>query len=206
MIEIASAALYGDAAELAALCAALSQAERQRAARFPFERDRRRFIVARSRLRRELAARLGVPPEAVELERGDNGKPKLAPRFAASGWRFNVSHSEELALYAFARGCEVGVDLEALRALPEADALAAACFSPGERDAYRAAAPQHQPLAFLRGWTRKEALLKALGVGLGVALEALDASRPEPRRGWRVESFFPRAGFVAAVASVAQSA
>lgn len=198
-VQVAAAALDAAADTLAALLARLSEAERRRALRFRFERDRRRFIVARSRLRGMLAVRLGVPPAAVELASGKNGKPELAPRFAGSGWGFNVSHSDELAVYAFARGREVGIDVEALRALPEADDIAAHFFSPGERADYRAAAPQDRPLAFLRCWTRKEALVKALGAGVCAPLEALDASRP--RRGWSIESFSPRPGFIAAVAS-----
>lgn len=201
-IEITAARLDAPPDTVPALYAWLSAAERQRAGRFHFDRDRRRFIVARSRLRELLAKRLGVAPGAVEIVSGRNGKPELAPRFAGSAWAFNVSHSEELAVYALARGCEVGIDVEAVRTLPEADDIAARFFSPRENADYRAAAPQNRALAFLRCWTRKEALVKALAAGVCAPLEALDASRPEPRSGWRIESFSPRPGFIAAVASL----
>jgi 4'-phosphopantetheinyl transferase len=90
MTEVVIARLHAGHEELCALRAWLSDAERRRAARFRFERDRRRFIVARARLREELAARLDVKPRAIELAHGRNGKPQLAQRYAGSGWRFSV--------------------------------------------------------------------------------------------------------------------
>ena len=181
-----------------ALALSLSQAERSRAARFRFERERRRFIVARARLRELLAERLHVPPESIELVYAREGKPALAERFARSGWRFNLSHCGELAVYAFSRAGEVGVDVEAVHAIAEADAIAARVYSRREHEAYRAAAPTERPLAFFRCWTRKEAFVKALGDGLAVPLERLDASAPP--RGWSIESFSPEPGFIGALA------
>jgi 4'-phosphopantetheinyl transferase len=184
--------------EARALALSLSQAERSRAARFRFDRERRRFIVARARLRELLAERLDVPPESIEFVYAREGKPALAKRFARSGWRFNLSHCGELALYAFSRAGEVGVDVEAVHAIAEADAIAARVFSRREHEAYRALAPTERPLAFFRCWTRKEAFVKALGDGLAVPLERLDASAPPC--GWSIESFSPEAGFIGAVA------
>jgi 4'-phosphopantetheinyl transferase len=158
-----------------ALAFSLSQAERSRAARFRFDRDRRRFIVARARLRQLLAERLDLPPESIEFVYAREGKPALAERFARSGWRFNLSHCGELAVYAFSRAGEVGIDVEAVHAIAEADAIAARVFSRREHEAYRGFAPTERPLAFFRCWTRKEAFVKALGEGLAVARAALDA-------------------------------
>src|ERR1700741_1688613 len=79
----------------------LSHQERARAARFAFEPDRRRFIVARALLRQLLAARLGVRAESIELAAGARGKPALAGRFSTSELRFNVSHSQDVVAYAF---------------------------------------------------------------------------------------------------------
>lgn len=191
------------AAAAGALARSLSAPERERAGRFRFERDRRRFIVARARLRELLGARLGVPPAAVELACGSNGKPALARRGAHAHWRFNVSHCDDVAVYAFSRSREVGIDVEAIRPLPAADAIAAQFFSPRESAAYRAAAPRDRPLAFFRCWTRKEAFLKALGVGLSVRLDELDVSecRLGENGAWRLDSFSPLPGFIAALAS-----
>lgn len=176
--------------------ACLSDGERQRAARYRFAPHRRRFVVARARLRELLGARLGVPPEAVELAYGRHGKPALAPRFARAGWHFNVSHSDELAVYALSRGPEVGVDVEAVRPFPAMDRAAEQCFSPRELDAYRALGARERPLGFFRGWTRKEALLKALGLGLAAPPRPLDVSLSHGES----PAFAPLPGFIAALA------
>jgi len=96
---------------ISALEAFLSDAERQRADRFVFDHDRRRFIVARARLRELLAKRLGVEPESIELEYGTHGKPALARRHPSPDLRFNVSHSEDVAVYAFSWSRETGIDV-----------------------------------------------------------------------------------------------
>src|ERR1043166_9112722 len=103
-IEVVTAGLDAPPAALRGLSEWLCDAEQRRAARFHFDRDRRRFVVARARRRELLGERLGMRPQALELVPDSNGKPALAPRLAASGWRFNMSHCDELALYAFSRG------------------------------------------------------------------------------------------------------
>jgi 4'-phosphopantetheinyl transferase len=117
-----------------AATALLSDAERQRASRLVFDRDRRRFTVARARLRQLLAARLGVRPESVELAYSIRGKPTLARRFADSDLRFNLSHSDDVAVYALSRGREIGIDVEAVRVIPDADDIAARFFSHRENE------------------------------------------------------------------------
>jgi 4'-phosphopantetheinyl transferase len=114
-----------------------------------------------------------------------------------------VSHCDDVAVYAISRGREVGIDVEAIRALPGADGIAARCFSPRENEAYVALAPRDKPLAFFKCWTRKEAFVKALGVGLAVRLDQLDVSDSSlgENGAWRLESFSPLPGFIAAVAS-----
>ena len=183
---------------LAALASRLSAAERSRAARFRFERHRRRYIVARARLRELLAERLGTAPASIAFVYGENGKPALAEPFAGSGWRFNLSHCGDFALYAFSRHAQVGVDVEAVRELQEAEAIAARVFTRGENAAYRALGAHERPLGFFTCWTRKEAFVKAVGGGLSMPLGELDVSAAPP--GWRLDSFVPAAGFVAALA------
>jgi 4'-phosphopantetheinyl transferase len=200
--------------------ARLSRAERLRAARFARERDGRRFVVARSRLRQLIGERLDVRPEAVDLVYAERGKPALAPRLADSGLRFNLSHCDDVAVYAFTRGREIGVDVEALRVLPDADDVAARFFSPREYGAYRSLEPRLRPLGFFNCWTRKEAFIKALGDGLYYPLDGFDVSLApdDPARilrvgttqgqrcGWCIESFSPAARFVAAVVYAEASA
>jgi 4'-phosphopantetheinyl transferase len=196
-IEVAAARLDARPVTVRALSAWLCDAEQRRAARFRFDRDRRRFIVARARLRQLLAARLGVWPEAVEFAYGKNGKPGLAQRYADSGWRFNVAHCDDVAVYAFSREGDVGIDIEAIRAIGEADAIAARFFSRREYAAYAALAPRDRPVGFLECWTRKEAIVKALGEGLSMPLNEFDVSRAP---GWSLHSFSPLPGFIAALA------
>lgn len=190
----------------------LSVPERHRARLFAFDRDRHRFIVARARLRQLLGTRLGVRPEAVELVYGARGKPALAPGGAGAALRFNVSHREDVTVFAFSVGREIGIDVEAIRPIPDADAVAARFFSPRENAAYRALAPRDRLLGFYACWTRKEAFIKALGDGCYYALDRFDVSLApgEPARilrvagmpgdqcGWRMESFAPAPGYVAA--------
>jgi 4'-phosphopantetheinyl transferase len=186
--EVVVARLDAPSEEVRSLQASLCPHERQRAARFRFERHRRRFIVARGRLRQLLAARLGLTPEAVEFAYGANGKPRVL------NLQFSVSHCDDVALFAFSQASEIGADLEAIRPIREADAIAAQFFSPREQADYAALAARDKPFAFLRCWTRKEALAKALGDGFSMSMEA-----HAPR--WRLHSFFPLPGFIGAVAS-----
>jgi 4'-phosphopantetheinyl transferase len=212
-VEVVSTRLDAGVAAIGELALCLSEEERLRAGRFVFERDRRRFIAGRARLRQLLASRLGVRPEAVAFSYGPRGKPALLQKFAGSDLRFNVSHSEDVAVYAFARGREVGIDVEAVRAIDHADAIAARFFSVRENKAYSTLDPRDRPVGFFNCWTRKEAFIKAIGEGLSHPLDSFDVSLlpGEPARilrvgglpgescGWHLESFTLAPGFVAAV-------
>jgi 4'-phosphopantetheinyl transferase len=164
--------------EAVRLCASvLSRDEAERAQRFYFSRDRRRFVLARGILRMLLARYLGRPAEAILFHYGTNGKPALAESPHAVPLHFNVSHSESLALLAFTRIGEVGVDLERIRALPDRDPIAEMCFSPEENARLHQGAPALRNENFFQAWTRQEAALKALGTGLGgVRMPALAES------------------------------
>jgi 4'-phosphopantetheinyl transferase len=192
--------------------AILSSDERARASRFIHDRNRRRFVIARARLRELLGERLEIPAQSVSFQYGPAGKPALSGR---GNLRFNLSHSAELAVYVFAMDIEVGVDVEQVRVLDDADRLAARTFSPRERHAYRSLPPHEQPLAFFNCWTRKEAFVKATGHGLSPPLDSFDVSlapgetaeilrvgeRCGADCGWRLRSIVPAPGFVAAVVS-----
>jgi 4'-phosphopantetheinyl transferase len=168
----------GEAA-LARAAALLSADERERAARFHFARDARRFVLARGAVRAILAREVGLSAEALAFVYGPHGKPALA---GGAEPRFSVSHSEDLALVAVARGREVGVDLERVRRAYD-DALAETAFSDLELAALRALPPEERAAAFHRGWTRKEAYLKARGEGFARPLGSFDVSlgREAPR-------------------------
>jgi 4'-phosphopantetheinyl transferase len=154
-----------------------------------------------------------VQPDAVELVYGSRGKPRLSRSFAAADLCFNVSHSEDVAVYAFTRGREVGIDVEAVRAMRDADEIAARFFSPCENESYRALDARDKPLGFFNCWTRKEAFIKALGDGLYHPLDNFDVSLApgEPARilrieqtfgdacGWALHGFSPGPGLIGAV-------
>jgi 4'-phosphopantetheinyl transferase len=191
----------------------LSEDERQRAGRYAFEREWRRFVVARGRLRQLLGERLGARPQDIAFTYGKHGKPALARPYSHSGLSFNLAHSGDLAVYAFAQAQELGVDVEAMRPLADADGIASRFFSATEKQAYQTLASCHRRTGFFNCWTRKEAFVKALGDGLSHALEDFDVSLApgEPARilrvadtpgdacGWRLESFVPAPGFVGAL-------
>lgn len=193
-VEVVASRLDLDPGAVDALAGWLHNDERRRAGRFRLARDRRRYVVARGLLRTLLAARLGTHPRSVELRCGAHGKPCLAPG-SAGDLRFNVSHTGDFALFAFSRGREVGVDVEAVLPMRDADAVARHFFSHSELRAYRALAPGAREAGFFTCWTRKEAYLKALGGGLQSPLSEFDAPP-----GWSLSSFSPAPGHTAALA------
>ena len=144
----------------------LSQEERNRAGRYRFADHRKRFVVARAFLREVLSGYLGVLPQSVAFTRTGRGKPVLAGDLSAEPLHFSLAHSEDVALLAVAREPLVGVDLEWLRPLPNRDGIVDRIFSDREKAAYRALPESARERGFFACWTRKEALLKALGEGI----------------------------------------
>ena len=190
----------------------LSCDERERANRFRFAQHRQHYIVARAGLRQLLGERLRVKPAAIELVETEHGKPKLGTAHAASNLEFNLSHSGSLVLYAFTLGVPVGIDVELIRDIPDADHLAESFFSATEVSSLRALPPSRRPLAFLACWTRKEAFIKALGEGLSCPLDSFDVTidPDEPARitrigtrsgthiQWAMRAFRPLPQYIAA--------
>ncbi|WP_168164808.1 4'-phosphopantetheinyl transferase family protein [Variovorax sp. PAMC 28711] len=142
----------------------LDETERTRAARFVFDRDRARYEAAHGATRYLLGLHLGRPSSELQFDIGALGKPHLAGSTAV---HFNLSHSHHLGLLAIGDR-PIGVDLEVLRPLDGLSDLAAAHFTDAERAALEREAPDDRLRSFLTGWTRKEACVKALGLGLAV--------------------------------------
>jgi 4'-phosphopantetheinyl transferase len=195
------------------LAQTLSADECVRANRFRFEMDRTRFIVARGLLRSILGYYLGIEPGQVRLCYGRHGKPYLHEDFRAL-IRFNVAHSHQLAVYAFARAREIGIDLEYARPMPRSQQTAAEFMSAHEMALLSELPIDQQQEAFYLCWTRKEAYVKATGIGLEQPLGRLSVSLVpgEPARllnvegnpgetyHWSLRSFRPAPGYVAALA------
>lgn len=145
----------------------LSTDERDRRDRFVFADHRRRFAAAHVGLRRAIGAAVGADPASLAFAHGAHGKPSLAA--PAHGGAFNLSHSDDIGLLLWApHGGDWGVDVERLRAVPDAADLARQVFTPAERAAWSAGDPLGRTRDFLRLWTRKEACLKAIGSGLSI--------------------------------------
>lgn len=159
---------------LSRLAAYLSPEESARAARFYFARDRDHFTVAHALLRLLLAAYCQTAPEALRFVLNAYGKPALEA--GQPQVHFNLSHSHHLALYAFTHVCELGVDIEYMRGGIEHTELAAHVFSPRERAALDALPAELKETGFFNAWTRKEAYIKARGMGISLGLDRFDVS------------------------------
>ncbi len=210
---------------VAALRTLLSPDEVARADRFRFEIHRRRFIVGRGVLRRMLGAYTGLDPRALCFQYGPKGKPALVREQGGEELEFNLSHSEEMALYGVTRDLRqdqargiaefgLGIDIEHLRPMPDAEAIAERFFSAPERDVLKAVPVERKADAFFNCWTRKEAYIKATGDGLSMPLDRFhvtlapgDPARmvsldEDPRKGerWSMVHLDPSPGYVGAIA------
>jgi 4'-phosphopantetheinyl transferase len=168
-VLVTAFALDAFTAERDALAALLDDEERARVARFLFDADRARFVLAHGLMRQALAACLAVPPATLRFDTSPRGKPFL--RHPAADLRFNLSHSGGYALLAAAWAREVGIDIEAERPIDELR-LAQRFFSQVEYTAL-AAAPDRRA-AFFRAWARKESFVKARGDGLSFPRSGFD--------------------------------
>jgi 4'-phosphopantetheinyl transferase len=197
---------YAELTATPEMLALLNDEERARAARFLGEAPREQFIAARATLRRLLGNLVGVAPEALRFGSTGNGKPILIDLPAEQAVPFNLSHSGQGMVLAVSREQEVGVDLEWLRPRETYREMAARYFTPRE------VASIMDLRSFYAIWTRKEAFLKALGLGLAGGLERFAVTADDPARllhfdgdpsageRWTLESLEPRDGAIAAVA------
>ena len=192
---------------VASLLNVLSGDERVRAARMRTTESRLRFIVAHGALRTILARYVGVPASSIRFESSDAGKPFVADAPVS----FNLTHSEAIAVCAISQGGCIGVDVERIRPVSDADAIVTRYFAPGEASEYASLPAPDRSAAFFSTWTRKEAFVKAIGDGLTCPLRSFEvdvapsAANPrivtDPARGdWYLRSFEPAPGYVGAVA------
>ena len=180
----------------------LSVDEVERANRFRFPEHRRRFTIARGCLRQLLAAYLDVAAKAVQFAYSAEGKPRLAPEFRQE-FSFNVSHSEDVAVFSFTNDRKVGVDVEVFRYDVDTEGIPRRFFSDVEQRALAGLHGQEKIQGFFNCWTRKEAYVKAVGQGLSLPLRDFDvsllpgeparilATRPDPKIAlqWSIEPF-----------------
>lgn len=193
------------------LHALLDPAEQARAAQFRFDRDRRRFVARRGRLRRLLSGYLDRPARDLTFEHNAFGKPALRD---GGSLNFNLSSSGGIGLCVVARGIAVGCDIERRDAALADPAVADRLFAPAERQALAALPPEQWVDGFFNCWTRKEAFVKALGAGLSHPLHdftvSVEPGMPavvrEPACGWSLHAFQPMPGYHAAIAVAREGA
>ena len=184
----------------------LSSSELAESRRFRFEVDRSRFLATCLFRRRILGHYLGIRPKELAFSYGAKGKPALATELD-SDLSFNDAEADGLAVMAVARGRRVGVDVERLRSVPEAQSIVSGFGSPLEKEMFASIGPEEREDAFLRWWTGKEAFVKAVGEGLslpltsfsilvstGGGLRLIDAGD-----GWSLHTLDPAPGYVGAL-------
>jgi 4'-phosphopantetheinyl transferase len=170
----------------------LSADELIRADRFHFQRDRDHFIAARGMLRSLLGKYLKITPAEVTFSYGLFGKPELENTGVDKQLRFNISHSQGIAIFAFVQRRDLGVDLEHIRYDISSEDIAEKYFSKGEFDTLNALPEHKRQRAFFILWTRKEAYLKARGKGLSGGLNNFDVTTPalgEPAEPSEIQGF-----------------
>ena len=196
------------------LAATLSPDEKNRADRFHFERDRQRFIVGRGILRNILSRYLNIAANQIEFAYSSRGKPALGGTCSDYKLQFNLSHSQDLAVYAITRDRLIGIDIEYMRSILDAEQIVNRFFSQNEQLVFSKLASNHKEIAFFHAWTQKEAFLKATGDGLAGNLDQIEVSlipgEPakllsipgdrQPSQSWLLHNFKPAPDFLAAVA------
>ena len=210
-LQIWRARLEASEDQVAAARSLLSTDELARADRFFRAEHRRRFAIGRAVLRRMLGSYLGEDPAAIVFSYNELGKPYRDAQGAGERIEFNVSHSGELALYAFSTSSPVGVDIERTRSNLETEKIARRFFSPGEVEALLALPKDERVQGFYNCWTRKEAFVKAKGLGFALRLsdfevrlapgepaELVSFAGDEGSFSWKIFDLRPGPGYTAA--------
>lgn len=214
-IHIWSKNLKSFPSEIEKISTILSSEEIERANKFHFERDRNRFIIARGTLRKILSRYLNIEPKKLQFTYSERGKPYLTN----TSILFNLSHSQDLALYGITKINLIGIDLEYIRPINDAKSLAKRFFSPQEYNLINQLPPEKQQETFFKLWTCKEAYLKATGDGLAGGLEkveiSLNSEKPieflsingdiKAASNWYLYQFIPQVNYIAAVAIVGKN-
>ncbi|MCP4119674.1 MAG: 4'-phosphopantetheinyl transferase superfamily protein [Desulfobacteraceae bacterium] len=192
----------------------LSRDERLKAERFFFEKDRALFVVAHGVLRKLLGRYLDILPDHVVFEKGPNGKPEIVGLSRPATLWFNISHSHELAVFAFSKQYGIGVDVERIRSLPDFLSIAQGYFHPEEVDSLIKTPDGKKCDLFYECWTKKEAFVKGTGEGLSRPLDSFAVSLgvgdglgeirifggKGKNKNWSVLSFKPIRGYAGAIA------
>lgn len=192
----------------------LSSDEQARASRFHFAPDQRRFIIRRASLRQLLSRYIPVSPPDLRFSYNAYGKPSLIAPAQSKVPFFNMSHSADLVIYAINWDTPIGVDVEKKRLLPDFLDMANSYFAERELNTLRSLPLAQHPDAFFNAWTRKEAFIKAHGMGLNLPLNQFEVSlapqdpaallathwNPAEVQQWQITAFSPHPDYIAALA------
>lgn len=187
----------------------LSEDEKKKASKFKFKKDRNGYVISRGILRELLGSYLDISPTEIKFEYTLYGKPYLPN----NGLNFNVSHSGDMAAFAFFLGSEIGVDIEKIKDDFDVLEIAQHFFSKNEIEAMENLPEEQLSRAFYRCWTRKESFIKAEGSGLSfplnkftvsldndhqATLSATDWEATEKSK-WSLFSFVPQEHYIMAI-------
>jgi len=190
-VHVWTVRLSGDAGRGARFADVLSEVEGRAMARFAFAQDRRRYRLSHVAARTIVGTYLGCEARLVQLEQDAVGKPYIVGADLQCSW----AHAGDLAVVGVGRRRALGVDVEPVRTLPDAEALKRTAFTARERAHLEIV---DTPSELLRLWTRKEAVLKATGEGLRRAPKDVEVLEPLALRGWRIVDLAPAQGYVGA--------
>ncbi|MGB8953584.1 MAG: 4'-phosphopantetheinyl transferase superfamily protein [Candidatus Aminicenantales bacterium] len=192
----------------------LGQDDLCHAERIRYDFKRESFLASHILLRILLSIYLDRDQGEIEIGFNPWGKPVLIEKSGRNALHFSLSRANELAVFAFSRNRQVGIDLEILRPIPEAEDIIEHYFSDYEKEVFKTVQPERLSEVFLRCWTRKEAYIKAKGTGLSMPLDHFDVSvaagqpaallkvkdDPAEAARWRLLDLHPAPGCVAALA------
>jgi 4'-phosphopantetheinyl transferase len=213
LVHVWRANLALSISEVEGLITLLSTDEIARANKFRFVQHRSRFIAARGILRQLLGNYLAASPRSLVFSYSDRGKPRLAKDISL---QFNISHSQEYALFGFTLNHLIGVDIEYQRAMPDALKIAQRFFSAREYKMLEEVALEQQSKLFFQLWTAKESYLKATGTGLSASLNSVEIALNQTKSlylsslkkdtimNWSLYSCTPATDYSAAIAINAQ--
>jgi len=155
----------------------LSREEKFKASKFKFEKDRNHFIITHVFLRIILSKYLETEPSFLEFKYGKNDKPYLSQ--CSSDCSFNISKTKDLAVVAIGTSGKVGVDIERIEPDFDYSEIIVNYFSKKEQESIKSSIENIANTQFFYLWTRKEALVKALGVGLDCDLKEMEVVNKE---------------------------
>ncbi|MDZ7807374.1 MAG: 4'-phosphopantetheinyl transferase superfamily protein [Gracilimonas sp.] len=164
----------------------LDSFERERASRFRFSEDRDRFLCGRILLRQLLGTYLHKDPASINLHTTPKGKPVLETK-EDQQMHFNISHSGDLILLGFSLS-PVGVDVEKVSRQVDIDKVSKNYFSDTERQMIKSASRENKAALFFDIWTKKEAVIKGLGKGLGISLNSFNVLETSGCVKWEPEN------------------